>query len=440
MMIVYAAPLRKISTLSCSLFVLMHGLAQASTTHNMQDDYVAVPGALPMHFDNQIPRKSDLTEMIASDTFNPGRLRSSVSSDALENQRGHGADGVTVQVAQAGKSTQGQGDNDPAGKAEEKGRGKPDVTQIFDQQGVLTPSGTVVLEPSVQYSYSSSNRVALVGYTIVPALLVGLIDIREVKRNTVTAALSGRLGITNRFELEARVPYVYRYDSTVSREVGAGSSTDRVFNTRGDDVGDAEVGARYQLNVGGIDRPYYIGTLRYKSRTGTDPFEVVTDCAVRCVDNTSGTGLPLDLPTGSGFQSLQAGLTWLLPSDPAVFFGSFTYLHNFKRTDVSRRVLAGNTEFLGTIEPGGIFGFNFGMGLAMNDKSSFSLGYDHNSVGRTKLNGQVVPGSVYTQLGTLLIGYSYRLSEKRTLNVSVGAGLTRDTQDLTLNVKMPISF
>ena len=133
-------------------------------------------------------------------------------------------------------------------------------------------------------------------------------------------------------------------------------------------------------------------------------------------------------------------MTWLYPSDPAVFFGSFTYLHNFKRDNVSRRLNAGGEEALGTIEPGAILGFNFGMGLALNDKSSFSIGYDHNSVGRTKQNGVNVPGSVRTQLGTLLIGYSHRLNKKTSLSVSIGAGLTRDTPDVTLAVKLPIAF
>ncbi|MDO8447760.1 MAG: acetate kinase, partial [Rhodoferax sp.] len=97
-------------------------------------------------------------------------------------------------------------------------------------------------------------------------------------------------------------------------------------------------------------------------------------------------------------------------------------------------------EFLGSIKPGDVLGFNFGMGLALNEKSSFSIGYDHSSVGRTENNGQVVPGSVRTQLGTLLLGYSYRLSPKTTLNVSVGAGLTRDTPDVSLTVRLPMNF
>jgi hypothetical protein len=317
----------------------------------------------------------------------------------------------------------------------------PQVAPIFESPGVLTPRGKLVFEPSIQYGYSSSNRVALVGYTVIPALLIGLLDVREVKRNTTTAAATFRYGFNNRFELEAKVPYVYRSDSTVSRELFTGTATERAFDTSGKAIGDVELGGRYQLNDGGIEKPYYIAGLRLKSRTGRDPFQVVTDCAQRCVgENVTGTGLPLDLPTGSGFYSLQPSLTWLLPSDPAIFFGSFSYTHNFKRSNVYRTVRNGEKEFLGDVKPGDVFGFNFGMGLALNEKASFSIGYDHNSVGRTKQGGQVLPGSVRIQLGTLLLGYSYRLSDQRTLNVSVGAGLTRDTPDVTLMLRMPFSF
>jgi hypothetical protein len=80
------------------------------------------------------------------------------------------------------------------------------------------------------------------------------------------------------------------------------------------------------------------------------------------------------------------------------------------------------------------------MGLALNEKASLSLGYDHASMARTRQNGVPVPGSVRIQLGTLLLGYSYRLSDKTTFNLSVGAGLTRDTPDLSLSVRLPMSF
>ncbi len=363
------------------------------------------------------------------------QLRGVASWNTLASQRGAGAVGEPQRMAQAQPAEPA-----PVGKSPATEGRPPEVAPLFEQPGVLTPQGRYVLEPSLQYGYSSSNRVALVGYTIIPALLIGLIDVREVKRNTVTAALSARFGVSKRLELELRAPYVYRTDATVSRELFAGSASEGVFSASGMHMGDLELGARYQLNDGGMDKPFYVGSLRLKTRTGTDPFDVVTDCKTRCVGNTTGTGLPLDLPSGSGFYSLQAGLTVLYPSDPAVFFGSVTYMHNFARDNISRLVLDGEREYLGTIAPGGVIGFNFGMGVALNEKSSFSLGYDHSSIARTRLNGEVVPGSVRTQLGTLLLGYSYRLNPTTSLNVSVGAGLTRDTPDVSLTVRLPMTF
>lgn len=316
----------------------------------------------------------------------------------------------------------------------------PVVVAVSEPAGILTGAGKFVLEPSLQYSYSSSNRVALIGYTIIPSLLIGLVDVREIKRNSVTGAVALRYGLTNRLELEAKLPYVYRDDSTISREVSTGTANDSVFNTSGKSIGDVEVAARYQLNQGGGNWPYLIGSMRFKSRTGKSPFDVVTDCVTRCVGNTSNTGLPLELPTGSGFYSVQPGLTWLFPSDPAVFFGGVSYTHSFKRSNLSRLVLNGERESIGTVAPGGVLGVNFGMGMALNEKTSFSLGVELNSVDRTRQNGDPVLGSVRTQLASLLMGYSYRHSQKTTINVSVSAGLTQDTPDLSLTLRVPFSF
>jgi hypothetical protein len=327
-----------------------------------------------------------------------------------------------------------------AAPAQARDGGEGAATRLFEQPGILTRQGQIVLEPSLTYSYSSSNRVALVGYTVIPSLLIGLVDVREVKRNTLTAALSLRYGLSNRVEVEAKLPYVYRRDDTISREIFTGAATDRIFGTSGKSVGDVEIGARYQLNQPKDGLPYFVGSLRLKARNGKDPFEVVTDCVTRCVGSTTGTGLPLDLPTGSGFYSLQPGLTWLLPSDPAVFFGGLSYTHSFKRNNISRLVLNGEREDIGRIEPGGVLGINFGMGLSLNDKTAFSLGFDLNSVGRTRQNGQAVATSVRTQLSSLLLGYSHRITPASSVNVAMSAGLTRDTPDLSLSLRLPFSF
>ena len=394
--------------------------------------------ALQRQVAEQTARLEALRLSMAQEETSLNEVKRALGIEVLASQRARGInpDSTVAQVSQPPDPSAPR----PVGQAPESEGRTPVMAQIFEQPGVLTPKGKTVLDPSLQYSYSSSNRVSLVGYTIIPAILIGVVDVREVKRNTFNATLTGRFGITNRFELEARVPYVYRSDTTVGREFLQGAASDAAFGaTSGHGIGDIEVTGRYQFNDGGAENPYFVGSLRFKSRTGKDPFDVVYLSGANAV-GLRGAGFQESLPTGSGFYGLQPALTMLFPSDPAVFFGTISYLHSFKRSNVVRLTDSAPPEDIGSFQPGGVIGFNFGMGLGLNEKSSFSIGYDHASVGRTRNNGAPLRDAVRVQLGTLLLGYSYRLNSQRTLNVSLGAGLTRDTPDVSLTVRMPITF
>jgi len=304
---------------------------------------------------------------------------------------------------------------------------QPPVAPIFEQPGVLTQRGKFVLEPSLQYSYSSSYRVALLGYTIIPAIHIGLIDIRGVNDSTWISALTARYGMTNRLELEFKVPYVYRTESAVTRPIGGGATQDSVFDTSGKGLGDLEVAARFQINESSGDTPYFIAGVRLKARNGTDPFSVPK------TELPGGMSMPSELPTGSGFIAVQPSLSFIYPTDPAVFFGGVSFVKNFDR-DV------GGGQ--GTVHPGDAVGINFGMGLALNEKASFSIGVDYTLVGKPSANGGslLFPAATTTQLATLLFGYSYRFSPFTTVNFSVGAGLTPETPGIQLMLRFPFSF
>jgi len=296
----------------------------------------------------------------------------------------------------------------------------------------------LVVEPSLAYSNSSSLRVSLVGYSVIPAILIGLIDVRDVRRNTFTAALRAAYGVTNRFEIEGRIPYLYRSDSAVGREyLGGDDFTNEIFNGSGSGIGDMEVTARYQLNEGGLDKPYFVGSLRFKSRTGRDPYEGIFS---QSLPGFRGEAIQTELPTGTGFYGLQGGMTVLYPSDPVVLFGSLNYLYSFPRNNVTLRFDDGSTQNLGRVAPGGIVNFNFGVGLGLNEKMSLSLGYDQASVEPTKINGQEPADAVRLQLGTMLVGLSYRLTPTQNLNFTLGVGVTRDAPDVTLSLRYPMSF
>lgn len=300
------------------------------------------------------------------------------------------------------------------------------MTRTFDLPGagVLTPKGTLIVEPYLSFAHLSNNRVTLTGFTVVPALTIGLINITGVSRDIYTAALVGRYGVTNRLELEMRFPYLFRADTITQRPLATPSSGDTVSTSTGSGLGDIEGTARYQINKGGPDDPYFVGFTRFKSTTGTGPFAVPIDPI---------TGFQTELPTGSGFYILQPGLTVLKPSDPAVLFGSVSFIWNMPR-DVG--------GVIGRVDPGSGANANVGLGLSLNEKLSLTLGYDHTVFQRPTANSNVLLTTTpqVIQIGILLVGGSYRLSDRSFLNFVVGVGATREAPDLQVTVRIPMAF
>lgn len=445
-----------LSAVALLLAPYAHGQTQAEQT---PDEIAARLQMLKQQVEQQTRQLDALKRSVAEQEASLNDVRRAVAKEVLATQRGGqaasgaapapapaaqqaqapGGDAPAQAQAQGDAPAQGQAPTTPVGQAPEGDNiGPLSVARILELPGVLTQRGMFVLEPSIAYSNSSSLRVSLVGYTIIPAILIGLIDVRDVRRNTFTAALRGAYGVTNRFEIEGRIPYLYRSDTAVGREYLGGSSFDEaLFNGSGNGIGDVEVTARYQLNEGGLDKPYFVGSLRFKSRTGRDPYEGVFTSTL---PGFRGEPINTELPTGSGFYGLQGGLTVLYPSDPVVLFGGVNYLYSFPRDNVTLRFEDGSTQNIGKVAPGGIVGFNFGVGLGLNEKMSLSLGYDQNSVEPTKINGVTPPDAVRVQLGTMLVGLSYRRTPTSNINFTLGVGVTRDAPDVTLSLRYPMSF
>ncbi len=444
--------LKSIAPVGLSAVALMLApYAHAQTQSAQTPDEVATRlQMLKQQVEEQTRRLDVLKRSVAEQEASLDDVRRAVAKEVLATQRGGQGTAATPDAAAQQAPQQAQAASDAPAQAQAQGPtpvgqapegeniGPLSVARILELPGVLTQKGMFVLEPSLAYSNSSSLRVSLVGYSVIPAILIGLIDVRDVRRNTFTAALRGAYGVTNRFEIEGRIPYLYRSDSAVGREyLGGDQFTNEIFNGSGNGIGDMEVTARYQLNEGGLDKPYFVGSLRFKSRTGRDPYE---GTFTRTLPGFRGEAIQTELPTGTGFNGLQGGLTVLYPSDPVVLFGSINYLYSFPRDNVTLRFDDGFTENLGRVAPGGIVGFNFGIGLGLNEKMSLSLGYDQSSVEPTKINGVEPPDAVRLQLGTMLVGLSYRLTPTSNLNFTLGVGVTRDAPDVTLSLRYPMSF
>ena len=184
----------------------------------------------------QMEQLESMRRTLAAQEAQYRELRQAVGLDVLDRQRAGniraaGSSATALPMPADAVVAAGPEDTQPVGQAPQRDSRPPEVAPIFDQPGVLTPPGKLIVEPSYQFGYSSADRVALVGYTIIPAILIGLVDVRQVKTTTQTGAIALRYGITNRMEAEVRIPFVHGHTDTISREIFTGSATDRAFGT-----------------------------------------------------------------------------------------------------------------------------------------------------------------------------------------------------------------
>jgi len=318
-------------------------------------------------------------------------------------------------------------------KENEKPKRVQTVADILEQPGVLTPKGSFVLDTSLSYTQNSSNSVSVVGYTVLPSLIVGLIRASDIDRTTLTFGLTGRYGITNRLEVEARIPWVYRSDSISERDLNSGSNAASLRTVDGNDIGDIEAAFKYQINM--QDAPYWIGSLRFKSTTGKSPYDV----PINSLNDFE------ELPTGSGFPSIEPGITMIMPIDPAVIFMNFSYIWNIKddvEVDITIPGDDNNDENIrvDTIDLGDTIGFSAGMGFAVNPKFSFSLGLSHKTILKSKINGTTSSDAKLLQLDSLSFGANYAVDRDTTINVGATAGITADAPDFQLSVRIPYTL
>lgn len=312
---------------------------------------------------------------------------------------------------------------------------------VLDQSSVVTRKRRLELDVPVEYAHADRNRVIFRGIEVPQSVLVGVFDINESRQDILSTGLLVRWGATDRLELNARIPLIYRSDSSVLSPVSTapGSSTGtRDFAVHATGLGDIEVGVRYQALVGSEGHPYLIGGLQLLAPTGSSPFSAPRDSLGNATRSF----------TGAGFWGITPNVTALLPSDPALLFATLGYTVNFSR-NINRSI--GDT-FIDKVRPGGEPSLSVGVGLALNPRTSISFGYAHTwSFGTwTRVRfmdrslpvpalGDAVEGtSRDLQIGRLLLGVSFRTSETRTYNWNVEIGATDDAADVRTTLRIPL--
>jgi hypothetical protein len=303
--------------------------------------------------------------------------------------------------------------------------------------GVLTPKGQFVIDPSIEFDYWSQNQLGVNGFQIIPGITFGNIFVTRFEQNILTAAATVRYGVTDRLELNAKIPFVYNSGSTSSLiPVGTAAELLSVSAT-GSGIGDLQFGASYQLNSGENGWPIFVLNGLFKTATGTSPFDV----PIITLDDPNGqflSGTPKTLATGTGFYALTPSVTVLLPTAPGVLFANLQDQHNFGRTQPVQSRQGGPPTPV-DLQPGESPALTFGIGFALNDRAALTFSYQQTHVFAAHANGQEISGSPYS-FGTFNFGLGYQLSQSTRLNLSVGIGAGPNTPAAKVLLEIPYKF
>jgi hypothetical protein len=292
---------------------------------------------------------------------------------------------------------------------------------LLDAGGVLLPRWHWQIEPGLDWTHISSDRVNISGYTVFNSIVIGTIRVDDVTRDIGSFSLSGRVGLPRRTQLDLRVPYQYRVDRET---LGVGTADLRDQYTEGSHLGDVEATASWQPFVAKGIIPATILRLRARFPTGESAFEIP-----RIPTGAGGQTKLVRPPSGSGHYVLEPGFTAVWRSDPLVLFMGAARSFPIER----------DFPVFGKIEPGEITSFFAGLNLAVNERSSLNISFSNQLTASTRQNGLKLIGTPSND-ARLGIGGSFGITETQSVSVTLQMGLTDQSPAYAISIGVPISI
>ena len=323
----------------------------------------------------------------------------------------------------------------PDRKAPAPTAAQEDVTE--QQQGTFGRRFGVEL--GLSYSHFSNARINLDGFLALDAIFLGSISIDQINADIFTFEPAIDLGLSDRIFVNASLPLLSRVSNYQSGGAG-GSAAGLVERTvRGTGIGDASLGLSYRLLPESATAPDVVLNTRVKFPTGRHPFGIEF---VEVAGSQGNLSIPERLSFGTGVYGASVGVSVLKTLDPMIVFGSLTYFHNFARDFDDIDEIPGNQP--GKAKLGDAYQFGGGLAFALNDKSSISMSYTQRLVERTRLtpvnrSARVVVGS-QANVALVNLGATFSLGENIALVANVGVGLTDDSPDMAVSVRIPYRF
>lgn len=300
----------------------------------------------------------------------------------------------------------------------------------------------LTLQSSFSYAYSDQNTLNLNGFLALGAIFLGHINVSKINSSIYTFTESAYYPLSSRLQMVMNVPIVYRQSTYQIGGAGDASSSysQATVSTHGPRLGDVSIGAYYQLLKESKKWPTLTGSLLVTAPTGVTPYGIKV---VEPNSNNSNLSVPTNLPTGNGVWTLTPGLSFVVTSDPAIFFGSASYYYNFNRSFADISTTPGTTQ-PGEVALGNAFQYSLGVAFALNDRLSLSTSFADRLQDDTRI---LSPGSSWTTIvgsganvAVANVGMTYAYNPKTSLIMNLGVGITSSAPSFQLTATIPYNF
>lgn len=304
---------------------------------------------------------------------------------------------------------------------------------LQEEHALFTDKFTV--EVGLNYSHYDRKELVLEGFLALDAIFLGDISVDDVQADIFTLDVTGRYNVTDRWQIGATLPFVYR-NTNFQRNVSSDGVEADVSKS---DLGDITLSSAYQLFKETADRPDIVWNLSVKAPTGSDPYGTPT------LTKDAGSEqliYPAELPTGSGLWSITTGLSFVKTTDPAILFANLGYTYHLAES--FKDISSGADVQPGEVRLGESFHYGIGMAFALNERMSLSTSFSQRISLESEIKSQ---GGEWQEVigsdgnaATFSTGLTYALGEKLSMSTSIGIGLTPDAPDFSLGIKFPYRF
>ncbi len=283
---------------------------------------------------------------------------------------------------------------------EEKQQEEEEILSATGRDYTMSKKGYIGADYSLTYSYDTFDAIS------------NAYEVEHRASHNLANNISISYAVRDNVMVGVAIPFIYAYDNM-------GTDTPKEVT----DIGDISISTQWQPLKAGGNLPAPILSFSYNLPTGRSPYEINPE---------------IELSTGSGTSSFDVGLSLSKSFDPIMTFGGISYGKSFEVTSLDNSRYGATLD---SVDPGQYIAARMGLGYAISYKLTVNIGLNYTYNFGTEYHYQSGSQPIMDSASASFnLGTGWRISEKRSLSVSLAKGLSIGGADYSISFRMPFDF